>query len=235
MVTLALCDDEPYFLDVLQACVSRYLSTYDRAAEILVFSSGEALLQASHGYDIVLMDLNLPGKNGIAVVEALRAAQQNCQVIFITAHPDYALEAFGVDAVQYLLKPISEQALFHALDKAFQWMGQLDDKTLLIAKDSNVQRIFLRDILYCEAVNHKIYIHTAAAQYAYFGTLATLGDKLDARFFQCHRSYIVNLHYVLRKDRDTLTMAGGHQVLVSRRQQQALTQRLLHFFREEVL
>ncbi len=209
MFTLALCDDDPYFLDQLQQCVKRYMTAHDLAGHCLLFTGGEALLQAADDFDIAFMDLQLPGLGGLEVVKALRAARQSCPVIFITAHAAYALEAFALDAVHYLLKPISDEAVFHALDKAFQWARQSKDKTLLISRDGSMQRIFLRDILYCEAADHKIYIHTNAVQYAYFGTLESLREKLDKHFFQCHRSFIVNLTYVLRKDRDTVTLVGG--------------------------
>lgn len=235
MLTFALCDDEAYFLEKLQASVRRYLSAHGLEARILRFSSGEALLNTGEAYDILFMDLKLPGKSGIEVVKELRNNGNHTQVIFITSYQQYAFQAFHLDAIHYLLKPVSDVELFHALDKAFMWMAQKDGKALMISKGGSTQRIFIRDILYCEAIDHKIYIHTSAMNYDYFGTLETLAAQLDERFFRCHRSYIVNLHFVVSKERDTATVLGGDIILVSRRKQLELTHRLLDIFRKEAL
>lgn len=235
MLTVAICDDEPYFLDDLQAGVRGYLSARGMEGEIRLFSSGEALLGARSGFDLVLMDVKLPGKSGVEVVEQLRAAQGRCQVIFISSYGEYALSAFELDAVHYCLKPVSPQQLAHAMDKAVRALRDSGAAALTIAKGSETRRIPVREILFCEAINHRMYLHTAQGCHDYFGTLDQLERRLDDRFFRCHKSYLVNLAFVVRKDRDSAVLSDGSTVLVSRRRQQAFTQRLLTVFRGEVL
>lgn len=236
MLTLAICDDETYFLESLQSGVRGYLEKRELGnASIATFSSGEELLEAGRDFDIVLMDMKLPGKSGLEVVEQLRSEKKRCQIIFTTSYQEYAVQAFDLDAVHYLLKPVSEDKLFHALDKALKGAEDSSCRTLAISKGSCTQRVPIRDILYCEAMDHKIYIHTVSGDCDYFGTLDALQEKLDDSFFRCHRSYIVNLNFVISKDRDTAAVSGGDRVLVSRRKQQEFTQRLLEFFRNEVL
>lgn len=233
--TIAICDDEPYFLDLLQSGVRERLSELGLAAGIQTFSTGEDLLFANHGFDIVLMDIKLPGKNGLEIIAELQNTYPGSQIIFISSYQEYAVQAFDLDAVHYCLKPVSRQALAHALDKAIKSAQESDCITLTIAKGNQTQRVYLRDILFCEAIDHRIYIHTEHARYDYFGTLDTLQGKLDDRFFRCHKSYLVNLTAVIRKERDMAILTGGNRVLVSRRKQQELTQKLLAVFRREVL
>lgn len=235
MIKLAICDDEHYFLKGLKTDLIQYFDNKKIPVQISEFTNGENLLHTDFDFHILLIDIKLQGQSGIDVVRRLRVEQKNCQIIFVTSFEEYAIQAFDLDAVHYLVKPVSFEKLSHALDKALQWSAQSKGKTLTISKGNGTQRIFIRDILYCEAVNHRIYIHTANVSYDYFGTLEALSEKLDDRFFRCHRSYIINLNFVISREKDTATVLGGDKILVSRRKQQEFAQKLLSFFREEVL
>lgn len=235
MIKFAICDDENYFLVSLRKGLIQYAAKKGLVVHIAEFLSGEALLNAEFNFDILLMDIKLHGKSGIDVVNQLHIEKKFFQVIFITSYQEYAFQAFNLDAIHYLLKPVSTEKLYHALDKALKWAAQNDCKTIAISKWNSTQRIFIRDILYCEAIDHKIFIHTATKNYDYFGTLEALQKKLDKRFFRCHRSYIVNLNYVINKEKDMATVVGGDKILVSRRRQQEFAQKLLTLFREEAL
>lgn len=235
MFRIAICDDEPVFTEQLETLVKIYLTRRELAGEVVMFSSGEAVLAAAPDFQILLMDLRLPGKNGIQIARQLRHRQKTCQIIFISSFQQYVFESFDVDPIHYLLKPIDPKKLFEALDKAVKRSKQDDNQSVLIEKGAAAQVIFLRDILYCEAINHKIIIHTMEAPWEYFGTLDSLLQKLDQRFFRCHRSYIVNLEFVISKEQDSATVVGGGQVLVSRRKRQEFTRKLLECFKEEVL
>lgn len=235
MLTTAICDDDSYMLSTIKKGLIHYLKTHGIPAVISEFSSGEALLNDCHDFDIILLDMKLPGKNGIEVAKQLHNDNKNSQVIFITSYQEYAFDAFRVDAVHYLIKPVSDQDLFHALDKAIQWISQNDCKALTIFKGSSSQIIFIRDILYCESIDHKIFIHTTSGSYDFFGTLGALEKELDQRFFRCHKSYLINMNYVISKKHDTATVLGGGQVFVSRRKQQEFNKKLIQYFRRKVL
>lgn len=235
MITFAICDDEAYMSKHLKLLVDSYTADRGLEARVVEFSSGEALLSAACPPDVILLDMKLPGKNGIAVMEQLRREQKKCVVIFISSFKEYALQAFEVSAVHYLLKPVSDEKLFQALDRAVNGLPQSDRMTVTINRASGTQVIFIRDILYCEVIDHKVYIYTSEKHYEYFGTLEALCEKLDERFFRCHKSYIVNLACVISREQDMVTVTGGKKVLVSRRKQQEFTQRLLSMLRKEVL
>lgn len=235
MLTVAICDDEPYFIDGLRKSLEQYFSVRKIKVNLSVFMEAESMLSAGQGFDLILMDLKLPGMDGMEAIMQLRDEKQTSQVIFITSYQEYAIQAFDVDAVHYLLKPVSDQNLFRALDKSRERMAKNDCKTLTISKGSETQIILLRDILYCEAIDHKIYIHLQNISYDYFGTLENLQKKLDNRFFRCHKSYIVNLTHVVSRQGDIAMVSGGDQVLISRRKQQEFTHELLHFVRKELL
>lgn len=235
MITVAICDDEQYFLTHLRKSVEHYFSIQKQNVQIFEFDDGESLLSSRQIFDVILMDLKLPGKNGMEIIKQLRREKSKCQVIFITSYQEYALQAFQVDAVHYLLKPITDEHLFQALDRCVERMGNIDSKTLTITKGACTEIIFIKDILYCEVMDHRLYIHTKDMTYDYLGTLEELQKQLDDRFFRCHKSYLVNMDQVVSKQGDTATVTGGGQVLISRRKQQDFTQGLLKLVRKELL
>lgn len=215
--------------------VKQYLKKINIEVQICCFTSGEELVYSNKYFDIIVMDIKMNGINGMEAVRLLRSKGKNSQVIFVTFSKEYVFEAFDVDAIHYLLKPVTDEDLFLALDKAIGKTEQKDSQTITISKGSTIQIIPIRDILFCEAVDHKIYINTTRGKIDYYGKMDTLQKQLDNRFFRCHRSYIVNMNFVSGKEQDSIRMTNGEKVLVSRRKRQAFTQQLLAFIRNEVL
>ena len=228
MLLIAICDDEAYFAEKLKKMTSKYLKEKNLAGQILLFSTGEELRYSGLSPDILLMDIRLPGKNGMEITEHLHSSNRKGQVIFVTSYEDYALNAFDLDAVHYLLKPVRTKKLFMALDKAVKRTNSVQEKALLLPRDGIILRIPMSEILYCEVFDHRIIIHTLDESFRLFDTLDALEQRLDARFFRCHRSYLVNMDAVINKSDGYALVTGGHQVLIARRKQQEFTRRLLN-------
>ncbi|MCI9597035.1 MAG: response regulator transcription factor [Firmicutes bacterium] len=231
MLFCAICEDEPYFAQELKAMAEGYLRERALEAEIEMFSSGEELLEAKRAPDIVLMDIRLPGKNGMETAERLRNAGYGSQVIFITSYKEYVFHAFDLDAVHYLMKPVKKEKLYLAMDKAVMRMGG-GEKRILITKGDAAFPVRLRDILYCEVFDHQVFIHTRTESFQISGTLEAFEKRLDSRFFRCHRSYLVNMNAVREKREGQAVVAGGRKVLISRRKQQEFMARLLQACRK---
>lgn len=235
MITVSICEDEAYFMDELCKLLDKYCNSREIHASISSFSNGEELLASNRMADIILMDIKLPTGNGMEIIRHLRNLGSESQVIFITAFQKYVSQAFDLDAVHYILKPVSEEKLFSAMDKAIKRVALNSGKTLLITNGTTASRVPLKDILYCEAMNHQITIHTLTEQVQFFGTLDAIQEKLDERFFRCHRSYIVNMDHVIDKQPGSAIMEGGDHVLISRRKQQEFMQKLLEICRKGLI
>lgn len=226
-MNIVICEDEIHFATHLNDIVQQYLKQKHFYATILMYSSGEEFLYSGGTPDIILMDIKLSGKNGMDTMKWLREAGCSSQVIFITAYPEYVFQAFDVDAIQYLEKPINQPKLFSALDKAWNRAVADNGKAIILTKKAIVSKVRIKDIIYCEVFNHQTIIHTLSDQYSYSGTLDSLEPELDNHFFRCHRSYLVNLDYVVDKEPGVAVMVGGSKVFISRRKQQEFTMRLL--------
>lgn len=232
MIIVAICEDERYILEELRRKVEKYINRKSLDASIKTFMSGEELLKAKKKFDIILLDLMLPGIDGLEV-----ARQISCRsrIIFVTSYREYAVEAFDANAVHYLVKPVTEERLFLALDRAVNQTEQMDNQALTLIKSGKTQVIFIRDILYCEVFNHQVRIHTVHGTYDYFGTLDMLETKLDERFFRCHRSFVVNMSCVAGQEKGVAILTNGERIFISRRKQTDFIQRLLNFLKNEVI
>ncbi len=227
MLTIGICEDDPWSAARLREETEIFLAERQIQAAVFVYSSGEELLAAGAG-DVLLMDIKLPGKNGMAVVRRLRAEGRSCQIIFITSYENYVFQAFDVEAVHYLLKPVDTGKLRSVLERALRRAAaEREDKVLMVAAGDGVARVRFRDIVYCEVLDHRLSIYTVTETYAAGGTLDSLERELDSRFFRCHRSYLVNMDFVVGRKDGCAVMAGGRQALVSRRRQQEFARRLL--------
>lgn len=226
-MNIVICEDEVHFATHLNDIVQRYLQQKELSASILMDSSGEGFLRSGSTPDIILMDIKLSGKNGMDIMRQLRETGCTSPVIFITAYPEYVFQAFDVDAIQYLEKPINQTKLFSALDKAWNRAVSDCEKTILLTNKATISKVRIKDIVYCEVFNHQTILHTMTGQYSYSGTLDSLELKLDNHFFRCHRSYLVNLDYVVDKEPGMAVLIGGSKVFISRRKQQEFTMRLL--------
>ena len=231
MNSIAICEDDSFTLEKLEEMARCYIRSKGLHAAIRTFASGEELMQEPGEYDVVLLDLKLPGIDGVELAKKLGGRSR---IIFVTAYKEYALDAFDVGAVHYLVKPVAKEQLFLALDRVRERLGQTERETLGILKNGVYERILLRDILYCEVFDHQLCVHTQNGCYEYFGTLDVLEEKLDGRFFRCHRSFLVNTEYVVRQEKGAAVLISGEKVPVSRRRQKEFRQSMLDFLKDEI-
>lgn len=164
-------------------------------------TNGEELIQyvTKEKPDVALVDIGMPLMDGMEAVKACKELFPSLQVIFITGHDDYAIEAFSVRAVDYILKPIERNRLYSALERAAQASDirtekeQSIKKNLIIKQQKNTIFIPLDDIIFIERIDRKSVIHTKNGIFETNEALTSLEDALDSRFIVSHRSYVINV------------------------------------------
>jgi DNA-binding LytR/AlgR family response regulator len=157
-------------------------------------------------YSILFLDINMPGVSGLELSKQLKNNPNKPNIIFVTAHEEYALDAFGVNAIDYLLKPVSPERLKEALSKVENRMPP-KAKTMDFSKtsldiipiESQGKTVLLKqaDIIYINAQNDYCIFKTYDKQYLARYTLKELEKRLNKRLFiRCHRSYLINIKHV---------------------------------------
>lgn len=191
---------------------------------IEAYSSGNALLGSGHFFDIVFLDIQMEGINGIEAARKLRSQPKpqangtETVLIFITGLREYVFDAFDVSAFHYLLKPIEETKFNEVFRRA---IAEIEKR-----KTRQQQRLFLKnrgqlldqcDILYLESRGKKVAIHTLKETIEIYAVLGELEQQLSDSFYRCHRSYLVNMAYITEFDLDSITLNNGEQIYLTRK------------------
>lgn len=224
MYQIAICDSEKTELDKVECMLRDMHSPLAESAFLLKrFTNAGDLLQKvemqHYRPDILLMDISMSGESGIETVRKLRDMGSCERVIFFASSPEYALAAYGVAAVSYLLRPISEKALFRALDRVLEQMQCDRRRYVLLEVNCHIRRLALEDIIYCEAQGKKQCIYLSGGEYILLRmTMTRLREMLciHKEFVGIGVSYIVNLRHVESWNRQMLLMDNGQEIYLPR-------------------
>jgi len=192
----------------------RYL--LDEAGGVEVIGEASNASEASQlikaiPYDVVFLDIDMPGMSGIQLAEMLIQLDRPPSVIFVTAHSEHAVKAFEVSAVDYLVKPVELGRLKQALERLVpaEVAGARIDR-IPVEKAGKKLLVQVEEITHVMAKDDYAYLHTDSERYLSTNSLAQLERKLDASsFFRVHRRYLVNLAWV----KEVVPMYGGTLLL----------------------
>ena len=214
---IAICDDDAKLMAHLHAFLEK---TY-RSLELLIddFTAGEALLRALSGgersYDLVLLDIEMRGMDGIETARHIRRISPETAVVFITSHEEFALTGYEVSAFRFLTKPLRTEKLLEAVEAACQ--ARLARRQLLIPCQGEEVRVAVQDILYVEARDQTVRLVLPARELFHRATIDSYAAQLSGDdFYRVHRSYLVHLSAVAFVGKRELRMANGDLVPLSR-------------------
>ncbi len=181
------------------------------------YFTGEELLLTNTRYDIMFLDIEMPGRDGMCIAKELRANKYSGHIIFLTSHTEFMPEAFKVKAFRFLNKPIKMEDLEETLVESEKEIYQ--DKKLIITDYGLERLINVSDILYIEVRKNKTLIHTIYDVLETNHTLKYWIQELGTKdFFQVHKSYIISLRNIKEFDVDCVRLYGTEvSVPVSRR------------------
>ena len=220
---VAIVEDSPDDLARLKEHLARYASEahLEEGLRISSFTSAEDFLKSYEPiYDVVLMDIELPGANGMSAARALRIVDPRAAIIFITNIASFAVSGYEVDALAYLLKPISHPAFSLAMRKAQAAAAARQTRTYVIQTTDGIFRVPVSSILYVEVVRHSIYFHTLQGTYKRRGSMKEVEEELRGMHFcRCHNAYLVNLERVSSVSGNDVVV-GSDVLPVSRQRKQ---------------
>lgn len=207
---IAICDDEKTVRELLG---EKARNLYPEA-ELKFYKTGDELLVREQQPDILFLDIQMPGKDGMKTAKELREKWKNTILIFVTAIEDYVFQAFDVGAFHYLVKPFTDEKFYEVLTHAVNQLkdrNNLDkpEKYMMINSGGSHIKILLRDIVYAEVFNRKVIIHKRDGMVEYYGKLSELEKSVGEDFFRPHRSYLIHFKYVIKYNAASITMKNG--------------------------
>ena len=217
-LNIAICDDEQIQIDNLNKMVSEWAMSEGVCVNLKSFHSAEAFLfdyEENNSYDILLLDVEMKNMDGIQLAKKLRNDGFNGEIIFITSHFEFCGEGYEVDALHYLIKPVSVTKLNEVIGKAVEKL-LVEPPSVIINCDGETVKLYERDIIYVEAYLHYITIYTVNGEHRVKENISSFEKKLSNTFYKTHRSYLASLKHITRISRTSVTVKGNKELPLSR-------------------
>lgn len=201
MLRVAVCDDDLADCDRIYDYVQDYLNKKNLDAEIRKYNHPDSMLQECGIFhaDIYILDIVMPMLTGLEAAREVRWTQKNAQIIFSTSETSYALEAYDVSPINYILKPVDQIKLENSLDRAISNINTEDDKSITVKIKGGFATIRICNILYVDCNNHKVTFHlltndTITTPTLRIGFAEYVEELLPIdMFLRCHESIAVNI------------------------------------------
>ena len=217
MIHIAICDDEKHMSNHIRAMASDFFCKKNREICFWTFSSGEELLSYDGQIDILFLDIQMKGMDGMETARKLRDSKFRGFLIFITVLKEMVFQSFEVQAYDYLVKPVEEKQFEKTMERLYTSMQNASEDSLLVQKGYEGRIIPKDEIVFCEVIDRKIYLNLASGEVVdYYERIENLETKLGSHFFRCHRSYLINLKHLKGYKNGTAYMDNGKEVPVSR-------------------
>ena len=226
MVRIAICDDMLDELPVIAAYTYEYFESIQLGAEVSRFTHPDALLTAceTEMFHVYILDIVMPMINGIELGREIRRFDREAQIIYVTTEPQYALQAYAANPINYLVKPVEKQTLFDTLTFAVSKVHIDEEQTFTVKTADSLRVIKLMDIDCCEYCSHAVVFSLKNGEEVLSRTIRESFSEYceaiskDSHFLQCHSSFMVNVRRVERFAKDSFTLFGGKTVPIAAKQ-----------------
>lgn len=226
---VAICDDSDIDRQYMDGLVRKWAADKGHTVQSMLFESAEKFLfhyAEKKDYDILLLDIEMGGMDGVTMAKRLRQENDFIQIIFVTGYSDYISEGYEVAALHYLMKPIKEEKIFEVLDRAAAKVTK-NEKVLTFEIGSEMVRVPVYQIRYAEVFGNYVTIH-ASDELIVKMTLSELEKELDERFLRVGRSVIVNLTQIARVTRKEARLNDGTLIVIPRGSYESINRAIIN-------
>ena len=235
MLRIGICDDEQTARFALRCALERILETREIEGALFEFSSGDRLLDwyAKHPgeLDLIFLDIEMDGTNGMDTARNLRAVDKNLLLVFSTGYRDYVFDGYAVGALGYLMKPPESEKLQEILARALAALHLGASEVYLCHDSEGMYRIPKVSISHFFSDKRLVTCVTDARRYSFYGKLNEVAQDVGTPFVRIHQRYLVNPAAVQRIEKNSVVLANGEKLPMSRNLQKeamlALTRAML--------
>ena len=235
-ITVAIVDDEKSERDNLYGYFEKIQEKTHTMMEIELFPSGEQFLSISgKAYDLICLDIDMQGMNGIEVARRIRKEDPDVLIIFITNLAQMAICGYEVHAFDFILKPVHYDAFYIKIQSAVSIIMQRKTRHIVVPVQGGIQRFSTNELLYVEVQGHYVFFHTLKEIYRQKISMNEVEEKLKGMsFVRCNNCYLVNLRYVDGVVRDDL-LIHGETLKISRPRKKEFLQALGNYMGGRIL
>lgn len=233
MLRIAVVEDDKTYAAQLKEYLVRYGTEKNQKISVALFPDGEDIVtDYSAEFDIILMDVEMTFMDGMTTAERIREKDNEVVIIFITNMPQYAIQGYKVDALDYVLKPISYFAFSQRIDRALTRVKKKEATYITVAQKGGKKKLNVDKICYVEVRDHDLIYHSTKGDIVTKSSMEEAEDTLGGtKFFRCNRCYLVNLEYVEDFRGNDVTVASD-VIQVSRARKKAFMDALNDYMNE---
>ena len=233
MTRVALVEDDPVCRRQIEEYLARYTRETGEEFSTQVFSDGQDILRDYRAeYDIILMDIQMEHMDGMTAAEEIRKLDCEVVIVFITSLASYAIKGYAVDALDYIVKPVSYYVFSQSLRRALERIHRRTRTYLLVNYKNIAQKIDSSGIYYIEVDGHNLVFHTADGSITAPGAMRDVEARLaDSPFFRCNKGYLVNMAHVDGVVEDD-AVVHGVRLQISRAKKRAFLDALNRYINE---
>lgn len=227
---IAVVEDDSSYANQLTGFIHRFEKEQDMEIQISSFSNGMAILDEYHSqYDLILLDIEMPLLDGMSTAEAIRRQDEDVLLIFVTNLAQYAIRGYGVNALDYVLKPITYPAFAMKMLRALRVIEKKKQDFVLLAGENGAVRVSTSEIRYIDIADHLLTYHTTESNYQTFGSLKEVEKQMGDTFVRINHCYLVNLRYV-EGYTDEMVRVGEENLKISRAKKKEFLQKLTRYY-----
>ena len=233
MLRIAVVEDDKTYAAQLKEYLVRYGTEKNQKISVALFPDGEDIVtDYSAEFDIILMDVEMTFMDGMTTAERIREKDNEVVIIFITNMPQYAIQGYKVDALDYVLKPISYFAFSQRIDRALTRVKKKEATYITVAQKGGKKKLNVDKICYVEVRDHDLIYHSTKGDIVTKSSMKEAEDTLGGtKFFRCNRCYLVKLEYVEDFRGNDVTVASD-VIQVSRARKKAFMDALNDYMNE---
>lgn len=230
MLRIAVVEDDLDMNELIQSYIRQYQQEHQLQISIAVFHNGSEIARPYNPvYDIILLDIEMPGMDGMEAARRIREQDPDVVLMFITNIAQYAVEGYSVGALDFVLKPLDYYGFSLRLTRAIDRAKRRAGDRILLALPGRSVLLDVREIHYVDIQNHMLCYHTEQGDFTLRGTMKVAEEQLASHHFaRCNYWYLVNLRHVTEVRRDAVVVAGT-ELEISRRNRPAFLTALTNY------
>lgn len=231
MLKIAIVEDEQSYLNQLKEYLDRFQKETDEIISISEFHDGDEITSKyTARFDIILMDIQMKFVDGMTAAKEIRKMDSEVTIIFISNLAQYAIRGYEVDALDYIIKPVTYFAFSQKLSKAISRMQKRKNRFITVTVKGGVQRIDTTDIYYVESFGHNLIFHTKQQDYISGVTMKSAEELLaNMNFSRGNKCYLINLEHV-EGIQDNCAIINGEKLMLSRNKKTSFMQELTKYW-----
>lgn len=231
LMKVAVVDDSKEDAQQLTEYLEKYDADHGLSIEITIFLASFDFLEEYHGeYDVIFLDIEMPGSNGLDVAREIRSRDDAVGIIFVTSMIQYAINGYEVNAIDFMVKPVGYYNFSSKLEKAFRFFHTRNTHEIMFSNRDGIWKVSISDIFYIKKERDDLVFYTKDGSFRERGSIKTMKERLEQLpFAECTSGCLVNLRYVKHVGKDTISLTDAVKLPLSRRLKRQFSQEYINY------